>query len=561
MDLYSPVFLQVYKQSKSKIPLHIWADAIGKKLPIFKNNPSSVYNTVKLAIKIKGKTNDSNGIVNLRVAPTDADWYPSLQSALKEMTGKNVHVVDYLGNPIEKMTMEQLSQVGELDIVDTATSQTIRLPLSSSCEPPAHMATNKMTTINQWYEKSRDMIANSIADGLTGLTMPEISQATTKDQKLQKIIEKSLQQSHSDWQSFLNTYAMDNVSRSTPMSEKTSNIAQSILHHVREGLKANQLQIKAFHALNGTQGDNLWSDHVSTKVNYKDEHSMYLDIAEDALYSKVLGTKISHLIYRGKRIAKGGHKRNPNISYKASSLKENTGHPVKEFYDQHYYPKFKKYPGHVIEQFNNKEHIKSSAYPGNAERAKDMYRLYSGRFLLNKNPQPAVKNHKIGSRHRLVPLDDIKEEMPRLVPLKKSSSNIKEEMPRLVPLKKPTEKNPKIGAKHRLVPLDDIKEEMPRLVPLKKSSPAISEEMPRLVPLKKTTEKVGAQHRLVPLKTIEKVGAKPRLVPLNQKKVGARHRLVPITEQFDDIDMQIANEDLDTDVFGLPNLSAFLKKK
>jgi hypothetical protein len=206
--MYSPIFTEAYNNSKSKLPIHVWSEVIGKRLPYFKQNPSNIYSTVPLAIKIKGGINDSSGSIRVHVAPMDDDWYPKLQSALKTIFNKPVNVVDYLGRPIKDLTPEKLAAVGELDVVSVSThagANPLRLSSDTLVPPPEHMSTTKLSTIQGWINSVQDSVISAIADTLTGKTMAEISAATVKDGEVQKKIESALKSSRADWGEFLNT--------------------------------------------------------------------------------------------------------------------------------------------------------------------------------------------------------------------------------------------------------------------------------------------------------------------------------------------------------------------
>ena len=511
-EVYTPHIRAVYKKLGSKLPLPIWVKSIGSKLPYFQND-SDIYNPITLHVKIAGDINTSDGTVALQIAPTDKQWYSKLQGAIKEMTGaNNVDIVDYLGDCIKSFSYSQLYSAGELDVVNSRNQSVVRI--KSTVAPPEHMATNKIETIHTLVKDIRDSITDTVASGLKGHTMAEIGQLTLQDGPIQKSIERTLME-RKDWETFMNTYAMDDVARNNTVQQKTSAMAKSILFQVREGLKANEPQIRTFYAHQAgkkTGEAPLWSQHPATiaaDATYKDEYSMYRDIAEDAMYNPLLARKLVYIIHRGSdRQIKSSMKPKRRVQKKTG---DDDQHIMDKFYHQYYYKKHGKFPGHVIEKFNKKATI-GTEYPGNEQEAVNMFLMFSG------------KHTPVQNKHTLVPIS-IESEMPELVPIpgveqKKHTLvpiSIESEMPELVPIPGVEQK------KHTLVPIS-VGSEMPELVPI-----SIESEMPKLVPIP----------------------------GIEQKK----HRLIPIEQGMDYISKKIDAEDNSEPIFEKPNLSAFLRKK
>jgi len=525
-QMYSPHFVQVYKTMNSSLPIKVWAEVIGKKLPYFKNN-TNVYNTVPLNIKVSGGINDSDGNVMIQVAPTDSDWYSKLQSAVTDMTGqRNIDITTHVGACIKDFTFRQLCNTGELDIVKS--NGTI-VRIQSSVPPPAHMSTTKLRTIHDWISSNQDPIASAVATSLSGQTMPEIGQSTLKDGPVQKLIEKELQKSKDNFPEFLNTYAMDNVSRTAP-GNKVSDLAKSILFHIREGLSANENQIRTFYALQASKqtGDKpLWSQHTASigeKSKYRDEHSLFLDIAEDAMYNPLLGKKLAHIVYRGNRTQTVRSRTTTRTKKIQQNIRnENQVHPLDQFYKQHYYQKFGKYPGHVMDRFNIENGLNTrNPYPGDPIAAKNAFLLFSGRHVTpiqtNKSELPINRNVNQKQKHTLVPIN----------------SDVKQRQ------------------KHTLVPINS---ELPKLVPINSELPSRPARH----------DKVSSKRTLPPLVPVNK-NQKHTLVPINDSvprnvKPQRKHRLVKIDNEMDSIQREIDAEDLVDPVFGLPTLNSFLKKK
>jgi len=531
-QVYTPHIRAVYNKLGSKLPLPIWVKSIGSKLPYFQND-SDIYNPITLQIKIAGGINTSDGAVAVQVAPTDSQWYSKLQNAVQEMTSKktNVDIVDYLGDCIKSFNYSQLYSAGELDVVNARNQSIVRI--KSAVAPPEHMATNKIETIHGLVKDIRDTITDTIASSLKGHTMAEIGQMTLQDGPVQKSIEQALNE-RKDWAKFMNTYAMDDVARNNTVQQKTSAMAKSILFQVREGLKANEPQIRTFYALKegSKKGQSpLWSQHpatIASEATYKDEYSMFRDIAEDAMYNPLLSRKLVYIIHRGSdRQVKSSIRNRRKVPKKSSNVDEQ--HIMDKFYHQYYYKKHGKFPGHVIDKFNKKATI-STEYPGNEREAVNMFLMFSGKHV-------PLQEKRI---HTLVPLGDSVKHT--LVPISVGS-----EMPELVPI-------PGLKKKHTLVPLGDSVKH--NLVPI-----SVESEMPELVPIPGLKKK----HTLVPLgdsveckkHTLVPISEMPELVPIPGKK----HRLVPIERGMDSIASAIDAEDFSEPVFEMPNLSAFLRKK
>jgi len=457
--MYKPAFIHAYKSSKSSLSLPVWAKAVGRRLPQFRNE-EDIYSPVPLHIKIAGSLNDSNGAVRLSVQPTNENWYHDLTQALSEMTNeRNVEVVNYLGESIRDMSPEQLMAVGECDCVKQTNGLFHPVRLASVVPPPLHMSTNKQAELKEWWNGIRSPLSEKIAEHLKGMTMAEIAKATLVDGPIQNEIETYLvgHTLHNlEWDAFLSTYGSGNTT-SDAMSKK-------LLDAVRQSLVANENQVREHHASIGSEAA-LWkSNQGSGQSRYKDDFTLYRDIIEDAMYHPLVGQQMIQAIVHGSigRCMKQKKKKTKKVI--ASGI-----HPITAYYQQYHFNEYGKLPGHRIAELN-RNIATTGAYPGDAKRAFDMFNLFSGRGI--DNTQAVVHSNLIpiseaishaqrysSEMPKLIPIDHLCDEMPKLIPIeqslepincgscgthkkkkdKKSGKPINMEMPRLIPIEVPSD--------------------------------------------------------------------------------------------------------------------------
>ena len=119
-SIYSESFRLVHQLMDTGLPIHVWAECIGKHLPDFQH-ASDIYAPVQLRIKLSGRINAPNGTALLKVPAHDADWYPELKKGLAEMIQskqygpEDFEVVNYDGQCISEWSPMQLAVAGELD--------------------------------------------------------------------------------------------------------------------------------------------------------------------------------------------------------------------------------------------------------------------------------------------------------------------------------------------------------------------------------------------------------------------------------------------------------------
>ena len=441
--MYKPAFIHAYKSSKSSLPINVWANAVGRRLPQFRNE-EDVYCPIPIHVKIAGSLNDSNGAVRLSVMPTNKEWYSDLTEALCEMTGERaVNVVNYLGTPIQGMTPEQLMAVGECDCVK---SNGTPIRLGSVVPPPLHLSTNKQGELKEWWNQMRSPLAEKIAVQLKGMTMAEIAQATLVEGPIQQIIESHLTQNtlHDlEWNKFLKTFGNGNTD-SEQMSKK-------LLDAVRQSLVANETQIRTHHASIGSEAA-LWkSNKLNGASSYKDDFTLYRDIIEDAMYHPLVGQQMVHSILYGTkeigRRAKGGQKK--------KKKKENgKAHPINSYYQTFHFQEHGKLPGHRIAELNRTEGNVGSEYPGDSKRAIDMFNLFSGRAV-DASPSTITNLVPIARVAAFLESELIPIECGACDKKKKKKKNVSSRMPELIPIES---KLPE------LIPID---RELPALVPIR----------------------------------------------------------------------------------------------
>lgn len=437
--MYKPAFVHAYKSSKSSLPINVWATAIGRRLPQFRNE-TDIYSPVPLHVKIAGDLNDSTGIVRLSVMPTDTHWYKKLTDALSEMTGRhNVDVVSYLGKPIRDMNPEQLMAVGECDVIDKHSGAPVRL--ASIVPPPLHLSTNKQADLKEWWNNQRSALAKTIATQLKDMTMAEIAQATLANGPIQQTIETYLKRHtphNLEWNKFLEAYGNSGATDAQAMSNK-------LLDAVRQSLVANETQIRTHHASVGSEAS-LWKDKKAVTSRYKDDFTLYRDIIEDAMYHPLVGQEMVHAVLYGTQTIEACHKKKKKKK-PAKKDQMNMEHPINAYYKEYHYKVHGKLPGHRIAELNVGEQA-IGAYGGSAQRAVDMFNLFSGRAVKQAPAPAAASVVSMGeaieyatkySMPRLVPIETEElipiecdacapRELPKLIPIDQS-------MPPLIPIK------------------------------------------------------------------------------------------------------------------------------
>jgi hypothetical protein len=477
-QMYRKEYLNAWQSSRSRMPIDVWTKAVGSKLPAF-SHPEDIYAPVVLDVKIAGGINDSNGSVQLSVAPTDAEWYPKLIEGLEEMTGKhNLAAVNYLGEPIKNMNAIQLSKAGEIDIIDTKSQRVVRL--DKVVPPPMHMSTKKAPIVKEWWETNRAKLVKMVAKSLEGLTMDEIAANTMKDGPIQKAIEKQL--CSGDWNQFLTTYGMDNVAKNADPKDTSTFISKGLLHSIRVALKANQKIIKNYHAnAKIGNGSGLWNNDIITNTTTAtNAFSMYRDIVEDALYNPRIGSHMIDTILHGYERIGVIANRLPRRVHCTKSKISSEVHPLTSYYNKIHYPTHGKLPGHIMEQYNQNK-VQSTKYPGDAKVAFNIYNMLTGKTVL---PDSIPK-------------------MPPLVPIGSITTNGK--MPPLVP----------IGTIGSTIPTG----KMPPLVPIDYKLPELEDflepRMPPLVPIGSTIP-TGKMPPLVPIGSTVPTGKMPPLIPIDE---------------------------------------------
>lgn len=362
--MYKPAFVEAYKKSHSKLPIHVWRQVAGRHLPQFKTD-EDVYRPVPIYVKLSGGINDPNGTVCLSVCPTNKDWYGDLTSALTEMTGKkNIDVVNMEGRCISDFKTKNLFFAGECDVIDKGTKQLIRL--ESVVEPPLRMANNKTETLKQWWHDQSEDISREIAQVLRGKNMTEIASATTKKGEVYDVIRSKLQENAPD--DFLKVYGSGLIRTSV------EDLSDKLLHAVRRSLVANEKQIRHFGAK--TEGESLWKEKETQAIQsaYNDDFTMYRDIIDDAIYHPAVSRDVLNSVLYGTKKLEG-----PVQTVKEQQFSDY--HPLESFYKTYYYNTYGKLPGHVVSAYNKTigTNMQQKMFPGDAEQAFEVFHMMSGR--------------------------------------------------------------------------------------------------------------------------------------------------------------------------------------
>ena len=453
--MYQPLFVQVYRQMGSDLPIGVWAEVVGRNLPMFKSD-NQIYNPATVRVKMTKNVTDPEGTVQLDVALSDADWYGKLTSAIGKMMGCRtpIDLVDVTGKSIHGSSYAALNSAGDLDVVDRRTRQPVYV--GKIVPPPREMASDKHVDIGEWFSGLRTKLCDVITDKLQGCDMVTLQTAVAQGGPVQRAIEQTITASQPDWSKFLQTYARDDDARALSPVAVAKQLSRSVLTEVRKCLRANKKRINRFYAYKQGSGEKLWDDKVASNVTrpvYQSDLEMFDDLVDDALSKSALAQKVYWTVHAGTNVASSAKRT------KSRPVLRDTGeHPLDWYYHQHHYKRFGKLPGHVVQSFNKNRGVnKRAPYPGDSIKAIAAFHLFSGRHQLPN-------------------------ERPGLIPLEESAHyerpiSLGAEMPRLVPI---------AGCAHpKLIPLEDGGE-MPRLVPIAgcahpKLIPLEDGEMPRLV--------------------------------------------------------------------------------
>jgi hypothetical protein len=396
--MYKPSFVYAHQASKSTLPIDVWCEVVGKKLPQFQSE-EDIYSPVPIYVKIAGGINQPNGTIKLSVSPTNKDWYKNLIGALSEITKvKNLSVVNMEGKCISSYNTRALMCVGECDLLNER-GKPVRL--EHVVAPPLKLSTNKISELKEWWDVNGEKMAKSVAQHMKGLSMAEIAAATTINGPVHQIIEQHIKHNtlhNMDWETFADTYGNSRTS--------LAHISQKLLGAVRTALQANEHQVRNYHATEGIGSEaSLWKRDGNAsakqpgalKSRYKDDFTLYRDIVEDAMYNPLVKQEMVQSILYGTKPAATIDCGSCSKGKKKKEKKpiESEIHPLQLYYQKHHYLIHGKLPGHVIHQYNkNLGNSVDKTFPGDATKTIDLFNLYTARAVEpigNDPPHPHKK--------------------------------------------------------------------------------------------------------------------------------------------------------------------------
>lgn len=384
---YHLQFRSAHQRSGSKLPIDVWYKVIGMHLPEF-SQPENVFAPVLVSVKIAGGIQDSDGSVRLSVAPTDPNWYESLAEGVKEMISAKspVKLVDYLGKSINGLDAVGLANCGELDVLDAKTGKLLRLKAGAELPaPPQRMATDKPITLRKWFNENKSKMVGLVAKELKGLSMSEIAHNAQERGVIQDSLERLIESTVPSWPKFVATYGMDHLARSSDPSEACSAVAGRIMYAVREGLEANEAQIRKYHSTVGTEST-LWKKNKNIASQYQDDFLMYQHIAEDAIERPIVAAQIIGAMLHGHERFSRRPRRKRTVR---KTNVQSEFHPIATYYSDIHYKKHGKLPGHLIERYNKRETFPEK-YPGDAKKVFDVFNALLGNPTMPKRLPPLI---------------------------------------------------------------------------------------------------------------------------------------------------------------------------
>lgn len=441
-SLFTPQFVHTYQRANSKLPIQTWYHHVGRKMQRFQN-PANVF--LPVAINVRTATDAKGGSTRIMVSPTDTEWYKVLCDEFRTIMGlPNSVAIDIqtpVGTCIEGMSHLRLSKVGELQVVDRATGAPICI--KETAKPSRRMATDKGRDLRAWYEDElRDGLVQVVRAQLEGKTMQEINMVMAGDQAVHQALAEHVASSVPDWQSFLDTYAADDLARDINLGdvyETATKIAEGLLKRVRAGIRANAPHIQTFFAQQAANQAStqlkdgpLFQQHVATGISkYQDDGMMWRDIAEDVFYSGRTASIPVNIVKRGyqrySHVAgcSGKHYGSSKRSYKYRGKKRgkrssrmNAQVPVSSAIDK----ALTECAALAVGEQTLLQGDES--YTGDTARALRMYHMFSNKHAFPVPPSDPVAR----PLPELVPLEHVERPMPELVPLK----HVERPMPELV---------------------------------------------------------------------------------------------------------------------------------
>ena len=395
------------------IPIQEWTRIIGSKMPMFASK-NRIYRPSTIYIKMTEDVTDPEGTVKIQVPVFDDAWYSTVTDVVGEMVHvENVDIVDYKGNSISGLSRLQLGRVGELTIINANTGDPVYV--ATVVAPPKRVCSTKQRDISEWFDGTKDLLCKKIVQQLQTCDFNSLAAVVSQTGPLRKMIKSHLIDSspqNMPWTEFLKTFAQDNVARNLDSTNVANAVSDAILSEIKKGLRANKHQIETYYAHKSGDASNLWGGKNKSKQNsmFSSDLEMYQDITDEAIYRPCLDSRVCRIINMGESVCQS---KTVPISRKirASNVKD----PLDEYFHGDYFKRFGKLPAHVTRKIASKygKDKENKPYPGNANVAREMYNLFSGRHAYPTigKPMPRLVSRTISEMPRLG------SRKPRLIPI------------------------------------------------------------------------------------------------------------------------------------------------
>jgi len=434
LNQFHPEFVAVYKVSRSRLPIHIWAEAVGKNLAMFENAHNKIYKPVNIRVRLKKNTSDPENTINLDIPLGDKQWYENLVDAVAVMTGRQASsfsIVDEDGRCIKGQTFEDLVNSADMRVLDKRTQKQVYV--SEILEPPRSIQTDKGDDIIEWFKGIQSKLATKLTTVLAGNDMPGIAKAVSVNGLVQNTIKDFLignVPSPLDWPRFLQTYAGSDQVRALNPEKVAEQLAKSTLVELRQTLKTHERQIQHYFA-SAHADENLWSNPINESLGSKRYHSdveMFEDIVDSAIFSPTLETKFFYTIHNGQNVECHMKKKKEKEKEEEEEEEEIEGSidPLHRFYHGHYFEKFGHVPKYAMTQFSNNVGSQIKMSPEEIKEVDRAFFLFSGRAPF---PEDIIKTSK--SRINLRKVASML--IPKLKPYN-ISTNISTEAAHLIPV-------------------------------------------------------------------------------------------------------------------------------
>ena len=181
------------------------------------------------------------------------------------------------------------------------------------------MRNNKLRRLHEWQNELHHEAAQVIASNLSGAkTIEELDARTATDSALHRDLVACVKSSvpGSNFAAFVQSYGVSERARSAPAEKVAQHIGTQLLTQLRNGIESNGNTIVGFLARkagsNASIGGGLLQKFRATtaptsSANFKDDKTMYLRIATQALGQAGHTNRVVHSVYRPKVDEPVGH--------------------------------------------------------------------------------------------------------------------------------------------------------------------------------------------------------------------------------------------------------------